>query len=355
MSVSLWLNSQDATRITPLAIKGIREMIIAYLNEAKWYYYQLQDAAAAGNYDSIVHCINNGAVPDTYSLALSYSHNITDTRCYEILASPALTSQAIAFAVDPNGPFVADKKAGYGSNYLKWVLSKSDMPSHQVISAIETSIKTCQIELLMAMLREYPQAKVEVLRYIVLAINSSWCIMYHLLSQVLPYVSKADMISNCDSKDLRQLNDYVTGKINSSTSRDIRYYFGIGPSNQGITLGQCQQLTIFGRCNNKCSVFNTACNTCSSDQPHLDSEKKLWLDRDLGITMAFYLTVIDGLVAPTDSEVIYQISADNKQCRAYCKTTDNDRVDELTPKDIDSLKRLHLYDLPELDYSDLRT
>jgi hypothetical protein len=167
-------------------------------------------------------------------------------------------------------------------------------------------------------------------------------------------VSKDDMVNNCNIKDIRRLNYYVSGEIDSSTTYDIRYYFGVGPTNQGITLGQCQQSTIFGRCNNKCTVFNTACSICIPDQKQIDIKRMLRLDHDLCISLEFYFTVVDGLVNPTDSDVIYQISADNKQCRAYCKADDDNDVHDLTPRDIASLKHLHLYDLPEVDYSDLR-
>lgn len=357
MSVSLWLNSQDATRITPLAIKGIREMIIAYLNEAKWYYYQLQDAAAAGNYDSIVHCINNGAVPDAYTLMLSYSHNITDTRCYEILSTPSLINNTIAAAVNRDGPFMAEVKAGFDNNYLKWILSKSNMTDDQLLSAVKTSIKTDQIKLLISLLEEYPQAKVCVLKYIALSFTGagSWSIRHYLLSQVLSYVSKVDMVRNCDIKDIELLNNYVSGEIDSSATHDIRYYFGVGPTNQGITLGHCQRWTIFGRCDNKCTVFNTACKICIPNQKRIDINKTLYLDPNLDIEIEFKLTVISGFICKTNGDVIYKISPDNKQCQAYCATDEQWYVLDLTPRDIDSLKRLHLYDLPEDDYSDLRS
>lgn len=359
MAVSLWLNSPNATKgytfgsqqswVEPFAIRGIREMVISYLHEATWYQYQLQDAGAHGDYDSIVYCIAKGANITIDTVNLAIRNEITDTRCYDILLSEDLLTEYSNSLISPNGPMKSLGKAGYCKAFTDWTLSKGNLTMDEASKAVETSIKTGQLKLLIGLLTRYPQLKDRVLYYIDLSITSgTWVTTHYLLSQVVPYVTKQDMIRGCGEYDsLETLNLCITGLSQPSYTDDLRYYFGVGPVKQNNKLGQCCSLTIFGICNSPCSVFYTTCNVHRTDEKAIDKTVDICVSKELGINMIFLLTAVNGFVFLTGTKVIYYVTPDRKSCQAYCKIDEHDRPQEFTPQDIALLQRLGRYQLDD--------
>jgi hypothetical protein len=294
-----------------------------------------------------VYCIAKGAKVAEHTSGLAIRNEITDERFYDILLSGALLAEYGRILINPSGSMQPIVKPGYSKIFTNWMLSKRPFTTNDALIAVETSIKTGQPKLLIALLTQYPQLKDRVLYYIVLSMTSGiWVTTHYLLSQVVPYVSKQDMIKGCSGyNSIQTLNLCITELSESLYTDDLRYYFGVGPVNQSHKLGQCRSLTIFGICNSPCSVFYTTCNLHRTDEKAIDKTLDICVSKELGINMRFVKTTVNGLIWLAGTRLIYYVPRDRKTCQAYCKIDEHNRPQEFTPQDIALLKRLGRYQL----------